>query len=100
MHVFHVGYVGIMGNVHYNEILDFLLGWIGVDFSKDDGERLEAQEPPREARRPEPRPRPRPGAAPKPAPVAKSSPPPPALDAPEGKKPAVRVLRVLQKNSS
>jgi hypothetical protein len=98
MHVFHVGYVGIMGNIHYNEILDALLGWIGVDMSKDDGEREEASEPVREARRPNLRSRAK--AAPKPSPIAKSSPPPPALDAPEGKKPAVRVLRVQQKNAS
>jgi len=36
MHVLHVGYVGIMGNLHYLEILDFVLGWPGWDISGDD----------------------------------------------------------------
>jgi len=30
MHSIHVGYVGIAANVHYEAILNFLLGWFGA----------------------------------------------------------------------
>ena len=36
MHSLHVGYVGLMGNVHYLEILDFVLGIPGWDIVGDD----------------------------------------------------------------
>jgi len=36
MHCLHVGYVGLMGNLHYFQILDFLLGWFGLDVAGDD----------------------------------------------------------------
>ena len=36
MHSLHVGYVGIMGNLHYVEILDFVAGLPGWDLSGDD----------------------------------------------------------------
>ena len=32
----HVGYVGLMGNLHYFQILDFLLGWFTLDLAGDD----------------------------------------------------------------
>ena len=44
MHTIHVVHVGVMGNVHYKEILDWLLGWFGVDISKDDTESLAERE--------------------------------------------------------
>jgi len=31
-----VGYVGLIGNIHFSEILDFIVGWAGFDLSKDD----------------------------------------------------------------
>lgn len=36
MHSLHVGYVGLMGNLHYVEMVDFLLGWAGWDIARDD----------------------------------------------------------------
>ena len=36
MHTLHVGYVGLMGNLHYLEIVDFVLGIPGWDISGDD----------------------------------------------------------------
>jgi hypothetical protein len=36
MHSLHVGHVGLMGNLHYLEILDFVLGWPGWDICRDD----------------------------------------------------------------
>lgn len=33
----HLGYVGIVWNLRYMEILDFALGWVGLDISGDDG---------------------------------------------------------------
>ncbi|HPD14456.1 MAG TPA: hypothetical protein PLE19_05875 [Planctomycetota bacterium] len=31
-----MGYVGLIGNIHFTEILDFIVGWVGFDLSKDD----------------------------------------------------------------
>ncbi len=36
MHCVHVVHVGLMGNLHYVEILDWLLGWAGWDICGDD----------------------------------------------------------------
>lgn len=36
MHSLHVGYVGLMGNLHYIEIVDFILGIPGWDIRGDD----------------------------------------------------------------
>ena len=36
MHSLHVGYVGVMGNLHYLEILDFVAGLPGGDLTGDD----------------------------------------------------------------
>ena len=36
MHSLHVGYVGVMGNLHYLEILDFVAGLPGWDLAGDD----------------------------------------------------------------
>jgi len=36
MHTLHVGHVGLMGNVHYLEILDWILAWLGHDIRNDD----------------------------------------------------------------
>ncbi|MFC1805835.1 hypothetical protein ACFL09_02515, partial [Planctomycetota bacterium] len=36
MHSLHVGYVGVMGNLHYLEMLDFVLGLPGWDIAGDD----------------------------------------------------------------
>ncbi|MFW6162727.1 MAG: hypothetical protein ACODAJ_08135, partial [Planctomycetota bacterium] len=36
MHSLHVGHVGLMGNLHYLEILDFVLGLPGYDIAGDD----------------------------------------------------------------
>ncbi len=37
LHYLHLGYVGLVGNIRYVEILDFLLGWASVDICNDDG---------------------------------------------------------------
>ena len=36
MHSLHVGHVGLMGNLHYLEIVDFVLGIPGWDITGDD----------------------------------------------------------------
>ena len=40
MHYIHVGYVGIVGNAHYTQMADFVLGLFGLDIAGDDGRRL------------------------------------------------------------
>jgi len=35
-HYLHLGFIGLAGNLHYKEMLDFLLGFVGVDISGDD----------------------------------------------------------------
>jgi hypothetical protein len=35
-HYFHLGFVGVTGNLNYKEWGDFFLGWFGADISKDD----------------------------------------------------------------
>ena len=44
MHSLHVGYVGLMGNLHYVEMVDFLLGWAGWDITRDDRATFLAQQ--------------------------------------------------------
>jgi len=50
MHSLHVGHVGLMGNLHYLEMLDFVLGLPGWDICRDDKAtwlaEQEAAEPP------------------------------------------------------
>jgi hypothetical protein len=38
MKCFHVGYVGLVGNLRFMEIFDFLTGWFGFDLCGDDGQ--------------------------------------------------------------
>lgn len=33
----HLGYVGLVWNARYTEMVDFALGWVGLDISGDDG---------------------------------------------------------------
>jgi len=40
VHYLHLGYVGLVGNIRYMEMLDFLLGWAGLDIACDDGKRF------------------------------------------------------------
>ncbi len=35
-HYFHLGWFGVTANVRWPEIPDFLLGWVGLDISRDD----------------------------------------------------------------
>jgi len=56
-HYFHVGYVGLAGNVHYGEIGDFFLGWFGADICRDDGKERGKRARPRELARAQPRPK-------------------------------------------
>ncbi len=37
LHYVHIGWVGIAGNLRYLQIMDFALGWFGVDLCFDDG---------------------------------------------------------------
>ncbi len=30
MHLLHVGYVGLAGNVHYDAVANFVTGWFGI----------------------------------------------------------------------
>jgi hypothetical protein len=41
-HYLHLGYVGLTGNANYREWADFLLGWFGLDISRDDNRSLGA----------------------------------------------------------
>jgi hypothetical protein len=44
-HYFHLGWIGMTANVRWLEIPDFLLGWVGVDISRDDLHRPPVAEP-------------------------------------------------------
>jgi len=35
-HYLHLGFLGLAGNIHYKEILDFVLGFAGLDICNDD----------------------------------------------------------------
>lgn len=35
-HYFHLGFIGLTGNVNYKDIPDFFLGWFGIDICADD----------------------------------------------------------------
>jgi len=35
-HYFHLGFVGVTGNINYKDIPDFFLGWFGLDICGDD----------------------------------------------------------------
>lgn len=37
LHSLHLGYVGVVANLRYLELLDFLLGWTTLDIACDDG---------------------------------------------------------------
>jgi hypothetical protein len=37
VHYLHLGYIGLVGNVRYAEMADFLLGWTTYDLCGDDG---------------------------------------------------------------
>jgi len=41
-HYFHLGWIGVTANVRWLEIPDFLLGWVGLDISRDDEPALSA----------------------------------------------------------
>lgn len=58
----HLGYVGLVNNVRFAEIADFLLGWTGFDLCGDDGAARGAGDWPwrQQAPRPEPSPAPPP----------------------------------------
>jgi hypothetical protein len=36
-HFLHLGFVGVVANARYAEMLDLILGFIGVDLACDDG---------------------------------------------------------------
>lgn len=38
MHTFHVGYVGIILNIRYLEIVNFMTGWFGLDLTGEDAD--------------------------------------------------------------
>lgn len=40
IHLIHLGFVGIVGNIRYTEALDFVLGFAGLDVSGDDGPQM------------------------------------------------------------
>ena len=40
MHYLHVGYVGFVGNLNYMQVLDFVVGFAGIDLGGDDGRLL------------------------------------------------------------
>ena len=35
-----MGYVGLVVNLHYVQVIDGMLGWFGIDIAGDDGRRL------------------------------------------------------------
>lgn len=38
MHTFHVGYVGLILNIRYLELLNFFTGWFGLDLTGEDAD--------------------------------------------------------------
>ena len=50
----HIAYVGLVWNLRYTEIVDFALGWIGLDISGDDGYPVGKWSFPRRSEPPEP----------------------------------------------
>ena len=40
MHILHLGYVGLMFNLRYMEMVDFVAGWTTFDLAGDDGDRF------------------------------------------------------------
>lgn len=53
IHYLHVGWLGIVGNARYMEMVDFVLGWTTLDLAGDDGHKL-SKWPWNFRRRPEP----------------------------------------------
>jgi hypothetical protein len=39
-HFLHLAFVGAVGNLRYMEMVDFVLGWAGVDIANDDGRKF------------------------------------------------------------
>ena len=39
LHLLHLGYAGLVANLRYWELLDFILGWTTLDVACDDGEK-------------------------------------------------------------
>jgi hypothetical protein len=39
MHFVHLGHVGLVMNIRWAELADFVLGWAAVDIGDDDGKR-------------------------------------------------------------
>jgi len=40
VHYLHLGYFGLVLNIRYTDVLDFLLGWANLDICSDDGVRM------------------------------------------------------------
>ncbi|MHC4592967.1 MAG: hypothetical protein ACYS8L_09785 [Planctomycetota bacterium] len=40
IHSLHLGWFGLVANLRYTQILDFILGWTTLDIANDDGKRL------------------------------------------------------------
>jgi hypothetical protein len=39
VHLIHLGYVGLSGNLRYTELVQFVVGWFGLDITGHDGDR-------------------------------------------------------------
>jgi hypothetical protein len=53
VHYLHLGWLGVVGNARYMEIVDFVLGWSTLDIAGDDGYKL-SKWPWNRRKRPEP----------------------------------------------
>ena len=40
IHYVHIGFIGVVANARYTEMIDFVLGWTTLDIAADDGRRL------------------------------------------------------------
>jgi hypothetical protein len=40
MHFVHLGHVGLVMNLRWGEVADFLVGWTTLDLAGDDGKRF------------------------------------------------------------
>ena len=40
IHHLHIGWVGVVGNLRYMEMIDFILGWTTLDIGGDDGRKV------------------------------------------------------------
>lgn len=108
VHHIHLGWVGLVANARYMEMVDFLLGWTTLDIAGDDGRKIgkwpwmsEDTLPPGDRRQvaaatppaaPPPEAKPRPKAKPRPEAQPRAKPKPPQTLVPPARPPRPRAV--------